>query len=103
MVSQSDSDPQTTEGDESPAPVKATPPVCVFATGRPFPRKTLEQALAIGRAIKEKNAGNAWAPKEIAAVLKIGPVSSNYYSLTAASRDYGLTIGTRDTLVIELT
>lgn len=74
-----------------------------FTGSRPFPRKTLEQALGIALAIKDKNAGNAWSPKEIAAVLGVGPVSSSYYALTAASRDYGLTIGTRDTAVIELT
>jgi hypothetical protein len=74
-----------------------------FGVSRPFPRWTLEQALRIAQAIKDKNAGNAWSPKEIAAVLKIGPSTNNYYSLTAASRDYGLTTGNRDSAVIELT
>ena len=47
--------------------------------------------------------GNPWAPSEIAGVLGMGGGSSIYYYLTAASRDYGLTIGTRDTAKIELT
>lgn len=74
-----------------------------FAATRPFPRWTLERALSIAQAIKDKNAGNAWSPKEIAAVIQIGPATNNYYSLTAASRDYGLTTGNRDSNAIELT
>lgn len=74
-----------------------------FAANRTFPRRTLEQALRIPRALKEKNAGNPWDPKEIAAVLRVGASSGNFYYLTAASRDYGLTTGTRDSGPIALT
>lgn len=74
-----------------------------FATARPFPRKTLEQAMRIPHAIKDKNAGNAWDPREVAAVLRVGATSASYYYLTAASRDHGLTVGTRDSKAIELT
>lgn len=35
--------------------------------------------------------------------LKLGPASGNFFYLTAASRDYGLTEGTRETAQISLT
>jgi hypothetical protein len=68
---------------------------------RTFPQYTIEESRKIADAIKQFNAGNPWAPKEIAAVLKMG-LSNNYFYLTASSRDYDLTIGTRDTEKIEL-
>ena len=74
-----------------------------FTTSRPFPRRTLEQALRVPRAIKEKNGGNEWDSKEVAAALGIRAGSANFWYLTAASRDYGLTIGTRDSAVISIT
>jgi hypothetical protein len=70
---------------------------------RTYPRRTLEQALRVPRALKDKNGGNSWSPKEVAPVLGLGPTSSNYFYLTAASRDYGLTAGTRDSASIALT
>ena len=70
---------------------------------RTFPARTLEQALRIPRALKEKNVGNPWAPSEVAKALGVGPRSANFYYISAASRDYGLTIGTRDTAEIALT
>jgi hypothetical protein len=67
-----------------------------------FPRTTLEEALKIPYAIKEHNGGNPWEPEEIRKA--IGAASGNsYFYLTAASRDYGLTVGTRDTETISLT
>lgn len=68
---------------------------------RTFPQYTIEESRKIAEAIKQFNAGNPWAPKEIAGVLKMG-VSNNFFYLTASSRDYDLTIGTRDTEKIEL-
>lgn len=68
---------------------------------RPFPPKSLEEALAIPMAIKEKNGGNPWPPKEISKLIGIG-YSDNFYYLTASARDYGLTSGTRSTKTIEL-
>ena len=66
-----------------------------------FPRVTLEQALKIPVAIKELNGGNPWEPEEIRKA--IGASSGNpYFYLTAASRDYGLTVGTRDADKISL-
>jgi hypothetical protein len=70
---------------------------------RPFPRRTLEQALRVPRAIKEKNGGNPWAADQVAAALGLGGKSANYWYITAASRDYGLTLGTRDSAEISLT
>ena len=69
---------------------------------RSFPLAGLDECVKLVNAIKEYNAGNPWAPKEIAKVLSVG-LSNNYFYLTAACRDYGLTVGTRDTAKIELT
>src|SRR5437016_2683206 len=63
---------------------------------RAFPQFTIEESRKIADAIKQFNAGNPWAPKEIAAVLKMG-MTNKFFYLTASSRDYDLTIGTRDT------
>ncbi|WP_225980524.1 hypothetical protein [Micromonospora sp. B006] len=70
---------------------------------RSYPRRSLEQALRIPNAIKDHNAGNPWDPAEIAAALNLGPKSGNYYYLTNASRDFGLTEGNRDSPAIKLT
>ena len=69
---------------------------------RSFPLAGLDECVKLVNAIKEYNAGNPWAPKEIAKVLSL-KLSNNYFYLTAACRDYGLTVGTRDTAKIELT
>jgi hypothetical protein len=67
----------------------------------PFPRATLEQALKIPTAIKELNGGNPWEPEEIRKAISAGS-GNPYFYLTAASRDYGLTVGTRDAEKISL-
>ena len=69
---------------------------------RSFPKSGLEECVKLVNAIKEFNAGNPCAPREIAKVLGVG-LGNNYFYLTAACRDYGLTVGTRDTAKIELT
>lgn len=58
-----------------------------------FPRATLEQALKIAYAIKDHNGGNPWEPDEIRKAIGAGTGGNAYFYLTAASRDYGLTIG----------
>lgn len=68
---------------------------------RTFPQYTIEECRAIGETIKRLNAGNPWNPAEIAAALEMGQ-GNNFFYLTAGSRDYGLTVGTRDTDRIEL-
>lgn len=70
---------------------------------RPFPRHTLESALRIGQAIRVKNAGNPWPPAEVAKAIGVGAKTSNFYYLTAASRDYNITAGTSVTEAIQLT
>lgn len=61
----------------------------------PFPRATLEKALQIPHAIKEHNGGNPWEPEEIRKAVGT-PQGNSWYYHTAASRDYGLTVGTRE-------
>ena len=72
-----------------------------FAKVAKFPRATLEKALQIPYAIKDKNGGNPWEPEEIRKAIGVAQGNS-WYALTAASRDYGLTSGTRETPKISL-
>ncbi len=67
----------------------------------PFPRATLEEALKIPYAIKDHNGGNPWEPDEARKAIGAGSGNSYYY-LTAASRDYSFTVGTRNTEKISL-
>lgn len=69
----------------------------------PFPRRTLEDALRIPTAIRTHNGGKPWAPGEIAKALGVGGKTGNYFYLTTAARDYGLTEGARDAAEISLT
>lgn len=61
----------------------------------PFPRATLEEALKIPYGIKEYNGGNPWDPDELRKAIGAGTGGNAYFYLTAAARDYGLTIGTK--------
>lgn len=71
---------------------------------RPFPAHTLEQALDIPKAIREKNNGKEWDSEQVAqASLGIKKSNNRFYYLAAASRDYGLTVGGRDTEKVALT
>lgn len=67
-----------------------------------FPRTTLEKALQIPYALKDKNGGNPWEPEEIRKAVGASQGNS-WYAQTAASRDYGLTTGTRESQSIALT
>lgn len=70
---------------------------------RPYPPKSLEDALAIPRAIREQNNGNPWDTNDVAqAALGVKKNNNKFFYTTAAARDYGLTVGTRDTEKIEL-
>ncbi len=65
---------------------------------RPFPARTLEEALAVPRAIREKNNGNDWDSEQVAkASANVVKANNKFFYLAAASRDYGLTVGSRDT------
>ncbi|MFD5720186.1 hypothetical protein [Streptomyces sp. NPDC127036] len=70
---------------------------------RPYPRQPLEEAIRVAQALKEYNGGNAWPPEQVAKALGSGKGSSKFFYLTASSRDFGLTAGTRDTAEISLT
>lgn len=72
-------------------------------TPRPYPAKTLEEALLIPKAIREQNNGNPWDTEDVAqASLGVAKSNNNFFYTAAAARDYGLTAGTRDTEKIEL-
>lgn len=71
------------------------------AIKRPYPIYTVKEALRIAQVIKEFNGGNPWTPSDVANALNMG-MSNNFFYLTAASRDYGFTEGTRDTVVISI-
>jgi len=70
---------------------------------RPFPRKTLDQALRVPEAIKEHNGGNPWVPAQVADAIGVGAKTSNFFYITVSSRDFGLTEGTRDSAEISIT
>jgi hypothetical protein len=74
-----------------------------MAAQRKYPRSTLQDALQVPMALKDKNGGNAWAPGEVAKALGVAKTNNRFFYLTAASRDYGLTVGTRDAAEISLT
>ena len=67
-----------------------------------FPRETLQKALTLALAIKEKNGGNTWSSEQAADAVDLGRKSNNFYYLCASARDYGLTKGNRDTETVEL-
>lgn len=70
---------------------------------RPYPNRTLEDALVVPQAIRDKNNGHPWATEDVAQASLGGSKSNNkFFYAAAASRDYGLTVGTRDTDKIEL-
>ncbi|HWO16812.1 MAG TPA: hypothetical protein VNM89_08900 [Solirubrobacterales bacterium] len=70
---------------------------------RPFPRRTLEQALRVPRALRDHNGGNPWPVSEIAKALSIGAKSGNFFYLTSAAKQYGLTDGTSRSAEVSLT
>jgi hypothetical protein len=70
---------------------------------RPYPRSTLEEALKIPLALKDKNGGNSWPPEDVAKALNLAKTTNDFFYLAAASRDFGLTEGSRDSEQISLT
>jgi hypothetical protein len=70
---------------------------------RPYPRASLEQAVRIPLAIKNNNGGNPWPPQEIAVAVGMSAQTPGFFYLAAASRDFGLTEGSRDSELISLT
>src|ERR1700733_324726 len=70
---------------------------------RLFPQNTLEEALKVPLAIKEKNGGEPFASEEVAKACSMGLKTSAFFYLTASAQAYGLTQGTRNTEEIKLT
>lgn len=73
------------------------------APARPYPRATLEDALKIAYAIKEKNGGNPWPPEDVAKAVNQSKNNRSFFYMAASSRDFGITLGSRDTKEIALT
>src|ERR1035441_2685046 len=71
-------------------------------SNRPFPSVTLEEAVKVPLEIKAKNGGNPWSPEELATALGTSKKTNPFFYLTAGSRDYGLTSGTRYSQKISL-
>jgi hypothetical protein len=69
---------------------------------RQFPKDTVLNALKIAVKIKELNGGRPWESKEVAKAVGIGFSTNNFYYLTAASRDYGLTNGSSKTTKLDI-
>lgn len=68
-----------------------------------FPSKTLEEALKIPVAIRTKNNGNPMLTDDVAqAAYNLRKTNNKFFYLASAARDYGLTVGTRNTEKIEL-
>src|SRR5258708_15997537 len=89
---------------DPPAAKPAVAKAVKSPTGKPpkFPKTTLEKALQIPYAVKDKNGGNPWEPDEIRQVIGVSQGNAGY-SQTASSRDYALTNATPDTPPISLT
>ncbi len=70
---------------------------------RPYPQKSLEDALRIPQLIKEKNGGNPWPTAQIADACGYTNLRTPaFVQLTRSSRDFGLTIGSNTTEEMEL-
>jgi hypothetical protein len=73
------------------------------AKTRPYPQRSLEEALDVPKAIREINNGRPMDTELVAkASLKVSKANTRFFYAAAASRDYGLTIGSRDTDEIAL-
>lgn len=69
---------------------------------RKFPYFSVEEASKIPTFIKQNNGGNPWSIDQLALALEFSKGSNSFYYMTAASRDYGFTIGTSHTANVEL-
>jgi hypothetical protein len=70
---------------------------------RPYPRVSLEKALSVATAIKEKNGGNPWPAEQVATAVGLSPKNVHFYYLLAASQKYGLTTGVKTDGEVALT
>jgi hypothetical protein len=73
------------------------------ALQRPYPQKTLEEALVIPQKIKDKNNGNPWSTVDLLHACEYKNLrTTNFVLLTVAAQGYRLTVGTNSTETIEL-
>lgn len=70
---------------------------------RAFPAVTLEDALKIPQVIRAKNHGHPFESVLVAKACGLTHMTNKFFYHSSAARDYGLTVGTRDTAKIELT
>jgi nucleoside 2-deoxyribosyltransferase len=70
---------------------------------RSFPIVNLEDALKIAEAVRTKNSGNPLETALVAKAVGIAHMTAKFFYHSSAARDYGITVGTRDTATIELT
>ncbi len=68
-----------------------------------FPSNTIEEARKVAELIKSNNGGNPWSTDQVAKALGFSKGTHEFFYIVAASRDYGFTLGSRDTANIELT
>jgi hypothetical protein len=95
--------PRTKPGKKRKRAEKTAPKATALKPTRPFPRVPFVSALKVPQKIKELNGGNPWSPADVATAIGVGRTTGNFYYITAAARDFGLTVGTRDSEHIELT
>jgi hypothetical protein len=72
-------------------------------TKREFPQVSLEEALKVAQAIRQKNNGHPWDTIFVAKTCGLALRTPKFFYLASAARDYGLTLGSRDTPQISLT
>jgi hypothetical protein len=70
---------------------------------RPYPRVPLEKAVAVAKALKEKNGGNPWPAEQVASVLQVSPRSGSFLYYLLSSKKFGLTEGASLTGQVSLT
>ena len=70
---------------------------------RSFPGVALEDALKVPQVIRQKNNGHPWSTEQVAIACGTTHKTNKFFYLAAASRDYGLTSGSRDAPLISLT
>ncbi|MGI8654340.1 MAG: hypothetical protein ACR2LC_03895 [Pyrinomonadaceae bacterium] len=70
---------------------------------RLFPAVSLEEALKIPYAIKEKNGGNPWATDQVANAVGLKVKNTDFFYLAGSAVSYGITLGGWKADKIEIT
>jgi hypothetical protein len=96
--------PRTPADEHASAPTHSKSQRTRTATAiRPFPRRSIEESLAVPAALRDNNGGNAWATDNVAQALGMAKTNTKFFYLANSSRAYGFTEGGRDTAEISLT